>query len=51
MWDDEFIAAVFEIAFGDNAIQRGYTQEEVLTRLRQFSDAAFKLEEANNGTT
>lgn len=43
--DNQFIEAVFEIAFGDNAIQRDYPQEEVLTRLRQFSDAAFKLEE------
>ena len=45
MWDDEFIKAVFEIAFGDNAFERGYSQEEVLTRLRGFSDAALKLEE------
>ena len=44
MWDDEFIRAVFEIAFGDNAFERGYSQEEVLTRLRQFSDTALKLE-------
>lgn len=51
MWNDQFIEAVFEIAFGDNAIHRGYTQEEVLTRLRKFSDDALKLQEANNGTT
>lgn len=46
MWDDEFIAAVFEIAFGENAFERGFSHEEVLTRLRQFSDAALKQEEA-----
>jgi hypothetical protein len=44
MWDDEFIKAIFEIAFGENAFERGYSQEEVLTRLRQFSDTALKLE-------
>lgn len=48
MWDDEFIKAVFEIAFGDNAFERGYSQEEVLTRLRQFSDAALKSEEVSD---
>ena len=44
MWDDQFIEAVFEIAFGENAFQRGFSQEEVLRRLRQFSDTALKLE-------
>lgn len=48
MWDDEFIKEVFEIAFGDNAFERGYSQEEVLTRLRQFSDAALKSEEVSD---
>ena len=48
MWDDEFIKAVFEIAFGDNAFERGYSQEEVLTRMRQFSDAAFKSGEVSD---
>jgi len=45
MWDDEFIKSVFEIAFGDNAFERGFSQEEVLTRLRRFSDTALKSEE------
>lgn len=44
MWDDEFIKVIFEIAFGENAFERGYSQEEVLTRLREFSDAALKSE-------
>ena len=43
-WDDNFIEAVFEIAFGENAFQRGFSQEEVLRRLRQFSDDALKFE-------
>jgi hypothetical protein len=44
MWDDNFIEAVFEIAFGENALHRGYSKEEVLRRLRQFSDDALKFE-------
>tara|TARA_A100000171_G_scaffold41987_1_gene43079 strand:- start:1576 stop:1710 length:135 start_codon:yes stop_codon:yes gene_type:complete len=36
MWDDEFIKAVYEIAFGENAIHRGFTYEEVLDRLSQL---------------
>ena len=44
MWDDNFIEAVFEIAFGENAFQRGFSQEEVLRRLRQLSDDALKFE-------
>ena len=44
MWDDQFIEAVYEIAFGENAFQRGFSQEEVLRRLRRFSDTALKLE-------
>jgi hypothetical protein len=45
MFDDEFIAAVFEIAFGDNAINRGFTHQEVLDRLRVFSDKSLIWEE------
>ena len=44
MYDDEFIGAVFEIAFGENAIHRGFTHDEVLARLREFSDAALTTE-------
>ena len=36
MWDDEFIKAVYEIAFGENAIHRGFTYEEALDRLSQL---------------
>ena len=34
----EFIEEVYEIAFGDNAINRGFTTQDVLDQLRQFSD-------------
>ena len=35
-----FRERVFEIAFGDGAINKGYTTNEVLDRLREFSDDA-----------
>jgi len=38
MTDKEFIEEVYEIAFGDNAINREFTQQDVLDQLRQFSD-------------
>ena len=34
----EFIEEVYEIAFGDNAINREFTMQDVLDQLRQFSD-------------
>ena len=38
--DTEFIADVFELAFGDGAIDKGYSYADVLTQLREFSDKA-----------
>tara|TARA_R100000541_G_scaffold13587_3_gene22551 strand:+ start:846 stop:1079 length:234 start_codon:yes stop_codon:yes gene_type:complete len=35
-----FIADVFELAFGDDAIDKGYSYADVLTQLREFSDKA-----------
>ena len=34
----EFIEEVYEIAFGDNAINREFTTQDVLDQLRKFSD-------------
>ena len=42
MTDKEFIEAVYELAFGDNAINRNFTYEDVITQLREFSDDAVK---------
>ena len=39
-----FIEEVFEIAFGDDAINRDFSYEEVLERLREFSDKSFAQE-------
>ena len=41
----QFIEEVFEIAFGDNAINRNYSMGEVLDRLMEFSNNALKYEE------
>ena len=42
---EAFIEEVFEIAFGDNAINKDYSMGEVLDRLMEFSDNALKYEE------
>jgi len=44
MAETTFKEAVFEIAFGDDAINKEYTEEEVLNRLREFSDLSYKYE-------
>ena len=45
MTKDQFIEEVYEIAFGDNAINRDFTQEEVIAELKKFSDDALKWED------
>ena len=40
-----FEAQVFEIAFGDDAVNRGFTKENVLEQLRYFSDRALIWEQ------
>ncbi len=42
---DEFVEEVYELAFGDDAINRDYSMGEVLDRLRQYSDDALRWEE------
>jgi len=41
---DEFIELVYEIAFGDDAINRDFSKQEVLEELRRFSDEALEIE-------
>ena len=41
----QFIEDVFEVAFGDDAINKKYDYSEALARLREFSDNALKWEE------
>ena len=45
MKTSQFIEEVFEIAFGDNAINRDFSHEEVLDELWKFSYNALKWEE------
>ena len=40
-----FEEQVFEIAFGDDAVNRGFTKENVLEQLRYFSDTALWWEQ------
>ncbi len=40
MNQQEFIDQVYEIAFGDNAINRNFEREEVIKELKRFSDLA-----------
>ena len=47
---EAFIEEVFEIAFGDNAINRDYSMGEVLDRLMEFSNNALKYEEGEEWT-
>jgi hypothetical protein len=44
MSKEEFIEEAFEIAFGDDAINRDFSFEEVLMELREFSDTALQLQ-------
>ncbi len=42
---EAFIEEVFEIAFGENAINRDFSMGEVLDKLMEFSNNALKYEE------
>ena len=39
-----FIRECSNLAFGDEAIERGYSMEEVIEKLKEFSDNALKWE-------
>ena len=47
MNNTQFIEQIYEIAFGDNAINKGYSQEDVIERLLDYSNNALKYEEEN----
>lgn len=42
--NNKFIEDVYEIAFGDNSINKGYTEQEVLDKLKEFSDNSLDKE-------
>jgi len=41
--EENFIEEVFELAFGDNAINRGFTYSEVLSALKKDSETISKI--------
>jgi hypothetical protein len=41
--EENFIEEVFELAFGDNAINRGFTYSEVLSVLKKDSETISKI--------
>lgn len=41
---NQFIEEVYEIAFGDDAINKNYSYEEVIERLTEYSENALKWE-------
>jgi len=40
-----FKETVYEIAFGDGAINKNYSDSEVLEKIQEFSDKALKIED------
>tara|TARA_R100001530_G_scaffold102258_1_gene71080 strand:+ start:218 stop:460 length:243 start_codon:yes stop_codon:yes gene_type:complete len=42
---EKFVEQVFEIAFGNEAYQKGYSYEEVVRELRHFSDLALEKQQ------
>ena len=40
-----FIEEVYEIAFGDEALNRDFSPEEVIEELQSFSDKALEFDE------
>ena len=44
----DMIELLFDIAFGEDAINKEYDPEEVLDKLREFSDTALESEEDAN---
>ena len=42
---ERFINEIAEIAFGEDAIERGYDMQEVIDKIQEFSDNALKWEE------
>ena len=43
-----FIEEVYEIAFGDEALNRDFSPEEVIEELQSFSDKALKYDEGDD---
>ena len=46
MTDSRFIEEIYELAFGDDAINRNFSHDEVIEQIREFSDNALEWEES-----
>lgn len=44
----EFIEQVYEIAFGDNAINRNFNHEEVIEQLKEINEDSVKWDQVND---
>ena len=44
------IKTIYELAFGEDAVNKDYTGEEVLNKLREFSDKALHLDTMIDGS-
>ena len=44
--DSRFIEQIYELAFGDDAINRNFSHDEVIEQIREFSDHALEWEES-----
>jgi hypothetical protein len=44
----EFKEAIYELAFGDNAINRGFSEEEVIATIKGFTHDSWVAEESEN---
>ena len=45
MNNTQFIEQIYEIAFGDDAINKGYSQEDVIEQLLDYSNTALQYED------
>lgn len=45
----DLLEGVYELAFGEDAINKEYSNEEVLAKIREFSDKALRFDEMSNG--
>ena len=48
MSDKEFIELMFELAYGDNAINEGRSKDSVASRIAYYSDASRLAEELSD---
>ena len=46
MTDSRFIEEIYELAFGEDAINRDFSHDEVIEQIREFSDNALEWEES-----